>query len=95
MPDNNDAPQVLTVKELRDALAQLPDDVPFAVAVPLEDDLEVTFALTGAPKFSMVDWGDGRGLIPDQRYIQAEAYAYLTPRRDRLVISDADAPEGM
>lgn len=86
--DNNTAqPDVWTVKQLRDALAQFPDDLPLAVNVPGEDDDSYdTFAVTAGPGYPAVNWGDGQGLVDDLRYVSFDAFAVLRPLRDQLEI---------
>lgn len=91
MPDNNDAPQVLTVKQLREALAQFPDDLPVAVSVPAGDDWYDTYVVTEGPAYSTVDWGDGRGTVDDERYVGFDAFALLRPLTTGLEIVDVDS----
>ncbi|MGV9679078.1 hypothetical protein ACWDSJ_27670, partial [Nocardia sp. NPDC003482] len=50
------AQQVLT-GQVRDALAQFPEDLPLVVCVPLDADTYDTYGVTGLPYHQRVDWG--------------------------------------
>ncbi|WP_280335871.1 DUF6225 family protein [Nocardia wallacei] len=85
---------VWTVKQVRDALATFPDDLPLAVCVPVEDATYETFAVTAGPAYQMADWGDGRGMVADERYVELTAFAYCLALRDTFKVFDEAAGSG-
>lgn len=95
MTKDNNKPHVWTVRQLREALAQFPDDLPLAVCAPVDDDTYVTFAITGGPSYQMADWGDGRGLVADERYVAVDAFAELRVLRSGLEIRSCDTSDDL
>ncbi|MFG1794187.1 DUF6225 family protein [Nocardia sp. NPDC049149] len=71
----------LTVRQLREALANYPDDLPVVVCVAEDEDSFLEFLITNGPSHGHVDWGDGKGVIVDKSHVQIEAFEYYRPTR--------------
>ncbi|WP_280405285.1 DUF6225 family protein [Nocardia brasiliensis] len=93
-PKTPPAQQVLTVGQLREALAQFPDGLPLVVCVPVDDDTYESYGVTAGPYYQQGNWGDGRGLVPDERYVAVDAMAYVLALRHELEITFADSDTG-
>ncbi|AXK89993.1 hypothetical protein SAMN05421776_11398 [Nocardia farcinica] len=90
-PKTPPAQRVLTVGQIREALAQFPDDLPLMVCVPVDDDTYESYGVTMGPYHQRADWGDGLGPVADERYVAIDAMAYFLALREELEITSADS----